>query len=219
MTLSDDDRIPARLIACGIFRHEFELLPAGLRRSFKPAFLDSMLHMDPARLDCILSSAMEGEHNGHTVIAYGDCCPHMRELSSRRGTARTTGINCCEIYLGEARYRQLRKEGVFFLMPEWAKRWKHIFTKQLGLEDRQLAHDFMAQSMRRAVYIDTGTVPVPAEALAGFSDHTGLVVTIETTGPGFFAEALERALERALLYTGTSAGAGTSVGAGPRRDG
>jgi len=212
MTRPGDDRIPVRLICCGIFRHEFTLLPEDLRLAFKPEFLDSMLHMDPARLDRILSSALEGKRGGHTVIAYGDCCPHMCELSSRTGTARTPGINCCEIYLGEARYRQLRKEGVFFLMPEWATRWKHIFTRELGLADRQLAHDFMAQSMRRAVYIDTGTVPVPSEALAAFSEHTGLAVTIEKAGPGFLARALEQALERALLDAGTSSSGETRRG-------
>jgi len=187
-----------RLIGCGIFRNEFRLLPEALKATLKPSFTDSMLHMDPPRLDSILSAALEGEKEEETVLAFGDCCPYMRELASRNGVARTTGVNCCEIYLGQERYRQLRKEQVFFLMPEWAARWKHIFHSELELHTRELARDFMAQAMRRAVYIDTGTVPVPVEELAEFSEYTGLTVTVECTGPEHFAAALESALKYAL---------------------
>ncbi len=183
-----------RLIGCGIFRHEFKLLPEPLQAAFLPSFTDSMLHMDPPRLDSILTAAMEGVQERETVLAFGDCCPYMREIASRAGVARTPGVNCCEIYLGSERYRELRKERVFFLMPEWAARWKHIFMTELGLHTQELARDFMAQSMRRAVYIDTGSVPVPVEALAEFSEYTGLGVTVEVTGPEHFAAALSKAL-------------------------
>lgn len=200
-----------RLIGCGIFRNEFRLLPEPLQAAIKPTFMDSMLHMDPPHLDSILSATMDGVKKEDVVLAYGDCCPYMRELASRSGVARTPGINCCEIYLGPERYRQLRKERVFFLMPEWAARWKHIFLTELGLHTRELARDFMAQSMSRAVYIDTGTVPVPIEPLAEFSDYTGLAVTVEFTGPEHFAAALESALKDALKNTlSTEGNAGTA---------
>lgn len=199
----------ARLIGCGIFKNEFELLPETLRASILPTFMDSMLHMNPARLDVILSAAMNGVRKEDTVLAFGDCCPYMREIASREGVARTPGVNCCEIYLGPERYRQLRRERVFFLMPEWATRWKHIFLTELGLHTKALARDFMAQSMRRAVYIDTGAVPVPLEPLAEFSEYTGLEVTIELTGPEHFAAALENALKAAR-----KAGAGQDGGNG-----
>jgi len=190
----DPSRVPVRLIGCGIFRNEIKLLPEALQAAIKPAFLDSMLHMDPVRLDGILSAAMNNEQDERTVLAFGDCCPYMRELASRRGVARTPGINCCEIYLGPERYCQLRREQVFFLMPEWAARWKHIFITELGLHTKELAREFMAQSMRRAVYIDTGTVPVPLAPLAEFSEYTGLAVTVEVVGPEHFTAALKTAL-------------------------
>jgi len=183
-----------RLVGCGIFRNEFKLLPEALQAAFKPSFTDSMLHMDPPRLDSILSSALKSAKEEKTVLAFGDCCPYMHELASRNGVARTPGVNCCEIYLGPEWYRQLRSERVFFLMPEWAARWKHIFLTELGLHTKDLARDFMAQSMQRAVYIDTGTEPVPVELLAEFSDYTGLKVNVEPTGPEHFATALESAL-------------------------
>jgi len=194
----DASRVPVRLIGCGIFKNEFKLLPEALQATIKPAFTDSMLHMEPVRLDGILSAALDDERDDEqdtsTILAFGDCCPYMRELASRKGVARTPGINCCEIYLGQERYRQLRKERVFFLMPEWAARWKHIFLTELGLHTKELARDFMAQSMRRAVYIDTGTVPVPLDPLAEFSEYTGLAVTVEVVGPEHFTAALKTAL-------------------------
>ncbi|OHD19973.1 MAG: hypothetical protein A2Y38_21090 [Spirochaetes bacterium GWB1_59_5] len=193
----DSSQGVARLIGCGIFKNEFKLLPEALQNAVLPTFMDSMLHMDPARLDGILSAAMISLRKEETVLAFGDCCPYMREIASREGVARTPGVNCCEIYLGQERYRQLRSERVFFLMPEWATRWKHIFITELGLHTKALARDFMAQSMRRAVYIDTGAVPVPVEPLAEFSEYTGLEVTIERTGPEHFAAALESALKAA----------------------
>lgn len=198
----DSPRGEVRLVGCGIFKHEFRLLPEALQAAFRPTFLDSMLHMDPPRLDGILSAAMDGMEEEDAVLAYGDCCPYMREIASRRGAARTSGMNCCEIYLGPERYRQLRRERVFFLMPEWAARWKHIFITELGLITSDLARDFMAQSMRRAVYIDTGAVPVPSDLLAEFSGYTGLDVTVEATGPEHFAEALTRALADIREATG-----------------
>lgn len=191
-----------RLIGCGIFRHEFRLLPETLQAAFRPSFTDSMLHMDPPRLDNILTAAMEGGQKQKTVLAFGDCCPYMREIASREGVARTPGVNCCEIYLGSERYRKLRSERVFFLMPEWAVRWKHIFIKELGLCTKDLAREFMTQSMRRAVYIDTGSVPVPVEVLAGFSEYTGLAVTVEVTGPEHFTAALSKALAGTQEATG-----------------
>jgi hypothetical protein len=90
----------------------------------------------------------------------------------------------------------LRSEAVFFLMPEWTLRWEHIIKEELGLKTKELARDFMCQSMRRAVYIDTGVITVPTEALEAFSAYTGLPVTVEKVGPGHFAAALESALGR-----------------------
>jgi hypothetical protein len=185
-----------RLLSCGIFRAEYQLLPETLRQALDPVFLDSMLHMDPAKLDGILDSFLQKNGNKPALISFGDCCPHMQELGVSARTARTDGVNCCEIYLGRERYRQLQKERTFFLMPEWAKRWEHIVKNELGLADRQLARDFMAESMDKAMYVDTGVIPVPVEDLEAFSDYTGLSVRVETVGPEYFIAALQNALQQ-----------------------
>jgi hypothetical protein len=187
---------PVRILSCGIFRDEYQLLPETLRQVLDPVFLDSMLHMDPAKLDGILARFLQKNGDKPALIAFGDCCPHMQERGASSCVARTDGVNCCEIYLGRERYRQLQKERTFFLMPEWTRRWEHIVKNELGLSDRQLARDFMSESMSKAVYVDTGVIPIPVKDLEAFSDYTGLSVRVETVGPGHFITAVQKALQQ-----------------------
>lgn len=184
------------LLGCGIFKREFSLLPESLRSAFHPVFLDSMLHMEPARLDLILKNALEKTEAEQVVLAFGDCSPHLPDFDNHARTVRVAGCNCCEIWLGGQRYGELRKEAVFFMMPEWALRWEHIIKEELGLKTKELARDFMAQTLRRAVYIDTGVIPVPIDALDAFSGYTDLPVALEKAGPRHFVAALETALRR-----------------------
>lgn len=182
-----------RVLSCGIFREEYQLLPEALRLSLNPVFLDSMLHMNPEKLDELLATFLQKYSQKPALILFGDCCPHMQELGDATGVSRTRGVNCCEIYLGHERYRQLRKERTFFLMPEWAKRWERVVKNELGLMNKELARDFMAQSMSRAVYIDTGVLPVPEDELKAFGEYTGLEVEVVATGPEHFIAAMQAA--------------------------
>jgi len=168
-------------IACSIFRKEIEALHASGRLDLPVEFLNSMLHMVPARLEARLGTALElarhQDSDREVVLAYGDCCGHMDTFESAPGTARTTGINCCEILLGSETYKRLRKEGAFFLMPEWALSWKQVFVGQLGLLGPG-ARTFMQEMHTRLIYLDTGLIPVPQEALAEASEFLGLPVEI-----------------------------------------
>ncbi len=188
------DTARVRLIGCGIFKQEFSLLSESLRASFELTFMDSRLHMNPERLDRLLQDLLAKHEGQATVLAYGDCCPHMDHLCSTRNVGRIQETNCCEILLGSERYREYRKQGVFLLLPEWALHWKSILKKDLGLKTAELARDFMTQTMTRAVYLDTGVTPVPLEELERFSKYSGLPLTIECVG----LEKLEAALLKAL---------------------
>ncbi|MBU0929182.1 MAG: DUF1638 domain-containing protein [Spirochaetes bacterium] len=190
--------VRARLIACAVFEKEVAALPEALRRSLDPVYIDSGLHLDPRALDDAIASALGNGAGVPTVLAFGDCCPSMGELARRGLAARTRGANCCEIFLGAARYARYRRSGAFVLMPEWAPRWESIFKESLGLADRTLCREFMAQSMHGAVYVDTGIGPVPREALAGFAEFTGLRVAVEPAGPGHFIAAIRAALAEAM---------------------
>jgi hypothetical protein len=167
------DPPPVTCLACSIFRREIEVLQASGRFQADVRYLDSMLHLVPERLEARLSELLSRarEAGERVVVAYGDCCPGMGELS--RGAPRTEGLNCCEILLGRAEYRRLRREGVFFLLPEWARRWRHIFATELGLSE-ETARLFMRDMHTRLVYLDTGHEPVPRTDLEALSAYVGL---------------------------------------------
>jgi hypothetical protein len=168
-------------IACSIFRKEIEALQASGRLDLPVDYLNSMLHMVPARLETQLHGALAAARDQgadrEVVLAYGDCCGHMDTLTSGPGITRSEGINCCEIILGTEVYRRLRKEGAFFLMPEWAKAWRQVFVGQLGLLGAS-AKTFMQEMHSRLVYLDTGLIPVPHRELQEASEFLGLPLEI-----------------------------------------
>lgn len=188
-----EDRV--LLLGCGIFAREFRLLEEGLRACFEPRFLDSMLHMRPAELEARLRVETGEAVRRPRVYLYGDCCPGMEGLASAEGAARTRGMNCIEIALGPLRYRELRREGAFFFMPEWMGRWEEVFRAELGFERPGLAADFLRESAARLVYVDTGALPPPREELERASRSLGLPMLVEGPGLGPLAAALSAALD------------------------
>ncbi len=185
------------LIACGVFAPEFRIIDKRLRERFDPVFLDSMLHVDTEALDRRISAAMPRDGLA-TVLLYGDCSPHMLDMEREPGHARTQGCNCCEIVLGPVRYRELRKEGAFFMMPEWTERWEEIFKEKLGFKDSELTKSLMADTMKKIVYLDTGTGTVPLQTLEAISAYLGLPFEIEATGTGKLEESLRTALSEVM---------------------
>jgi hypothetical protein len=173
------DSRPPRCIACSIFRREIESLQASGALDLAVDYLPSMLHMAPDRLDARLTTSLtEAEAQGQKVlIAFGDCCGHMEDFRAKPGIDRTEGINCCEIILGREAYRRLRREGAFFLMPEWALAWRQVFMSQLGLLGSN-AKTFMQEMHTRLIYLDTGIQPVPWQALNEASEYLGLPVEV-----------------------------------------
>jgi len=164
-------------IACSIFRNEIERLQAEARLDFPVRFLGSMLHMVPEKLDQRLREVVAEERakGQDIVLAYGDCCPNMAGIGTAEGVDRTQGFNCSEILLGKETYRQLRREGVFFLLPEWTLMWRRVFQGTLGLLGGT-AQDFMKEMHTRLVYLDTELVPIPEKELAEIAEYCGLPV-------------------------------------------
>jgi hypothetical protein len=111
------------------------------------------------------------------LLIYGDCYPRMFQLEALPGLLRTQGHNCCEMLLGKAEYRRQEHEGAFFLIPEWARRWREIFTHHLGLNNENLK-GIMQDMHQKLVYLDTGLVPIPHAQLEDFSNECGLPVEI-----------------------------------------
>ncbi len=160
-----------------------------------------MMHMHPERLASSLQSVLDGElkQEHGVVLIYGDCCPRMTALEAMPGVVRTRGKNCCELLLGSEEYRRLSHEGVFFLIPEWAQRWKEIFTKELGL-NRDNAASLMQEMHRKLTYLDTGLAPVPENALKECAAYCGLPYEVRPVS----LERLGAAVEEALLRCKTT---------------
>jgi len=169
------------LVSCGILNKELAQLGPSVIGHSRPIFLDSMMHMRPKKLDGILMGLIKtGERR--VLLVYGDCCPHMGELIARPNIRKVRGVNCCDIILGHDVYRQLRHEGVFFFMQEWATRWEDIFKNELGLKDQPLAREFMHEMHKRLMYLDTGLAEVPHETLADIEAFFGMHVEIQPIG-------------------------------------
>jgi hypothetical protein len=194
---------PRLCISCSIFRKEIEALQVSGQLDLTVEYLNSMLHMVPAKLESRLQEALRSarlqDPDREVVMAYGDCCGHMDTFESEPGTTRTEGINCCEIILGHETYRKLRKEGAFFLMPEWALSWKQIFVGQMGLLG-SCAKAFMQELHTRMIYLDTGLLPVPLAALQEASEFMGLPVEILPVSLDPLLASLKQAAQSANPY-------------------
>ncbi len=162
-------------ITCSIFREELEALQEREDLEISIRYVASMLHMSPEKLHLQLDAVVQEElkRGNKIVLLFGDCCPYTNEYDDVPDVVRVKGINCPNIFLGSEQYRSMRKEGVFFLMPEWAKRWREVFVSEFGFST-ETAQDFMSEMHSRIVYLDTGTIPIPTEALHEISEYTGL---------------------------------------------
>jgi hypothetical protein len=185
---------PIACVACGIFRQEWGLLPAGLKDRLAPRFLDSILHMRPMALEGELARASVEAGPEPLALCYGECCAAIDSIASGPSRARTPGLNCVEIILGKERYKAARRAGTFFFMPEWAARWKEVLIGGLGLAPGSLARSFFSENARRFVYVDTGVGSPPSGLLSEIGDYVGADIEVIEAGAGGLAESLERAL-------------------------
>jgi hypothetical protein len=169
------------IIACGIFRKELAALGYFHKGGEKLVCLNSMLHMRPSLLDELLGGMLRGNALRHLLV-YGDCCPHMEEFARKDGVRRVAGVNCCEIVLGHDRYRELRRDGAFFFMPEWTRRWERVFKDELGFTTQETAQEFMREMHTRLIYLDTGVDEVPEDTLKDIESYLGMPIEVFPAG-------------------------------------
>ncbi len=163
-----------------------------------------MMHMQPERLASSLQSVLDSDlkQGQRVVLIYGDCCARMTALEAQPGVVRTRGKNCCELLLGSEEYRRLSHEGAFFLIPEWACRWKEIFAQELGL-NRANATSLMQELHHKLMYLDTGLTPVPEAALQECAEYCGLPYEVRPVSLELLHSAIKEALLRHIT-TGAS---------------
>lgn len=183
------------IISCGVFRLELEsLCKAGLL--FLPvSYLPSRLHMDPSRLKKILTNVINKKLRAgkRVVLVFGECHSHMYEQTHSDLISRVKGINCPDILLPGEIYRTLRRQGVFFLLADWAIHWQDIFKKELGLCG-DTAKLFMQDMHTRLVYLDTGVIKPPLQHLGAMSAFSGLPFDILPVSLKVLQKKIRRAL-------------------------
>jgi hypothetical protein len=141
-------------------------------------YLNSMLHMHPEQLQILLDAKIEEYKNFRIILMYGDCHARMIDYEEKTNIVRTPGINCCEILLGKEKYRKIRNEEAFILLPEWSGRWKEVFVDSMGFKTSKAIKPFMAEMHKKIVYVDTGLVEKNNPLLNKISDFLGLPLEI-----------------------------------------
>ncbi|MEJ2693855.1 MAG: DUF1638 domain-containing protein [Candidatus Thiodiazotropha sp.] len=166
------------LIACSIFRDEIETLKKEGMLPLEVKYIPSMLHLNPAKLDLLLQKELIKRKHEPIALVYGDCCPSMLTFSQSENIERPEVRNCCELILGRDGYMQHLRQGAFFLMPEWVRKWRGIFISYMKL-NKSVAVDMMQHMHRYFLYLDTGIVPIPKEKLDKISNYFELPWRLE----------------------------------------
>lgn len=166
------------IIACSIFRYELEQLEKEGKLNIPVIYLNSMLHMHPKQLQTLLDVKMEEYRNFKIILMFGDCHARMLDYDKNPNILRTPGINCCEIILGSEKYRKLRRDGAFILLPEWADRWKEAFVDYMGFKTSKTMRTFMNEMHKKLVYIDNGLQEKNFPLFDEISDYLGLPLEI-----------------------------------------
>lgn len=165
----DDEKINEG-IACSIFKSEIEFLIAQGRIDIGFTYINSEYHMEPQELNKVLEKLIRPG----CLFCYGDCHSRMVQNENSGRIERVEGLNCVEIFLGKDNYRKLRKEGAFFLLPEWTIKWERIFKDLLGFKNQEIAAQFMNEMHTKFIYVNTGVHEVPVQLLEEISTYFSL---------------------------------------------
>lgn len=187
------------IIACSIFRFEIEHLQSLGKIKVPVIYINSMLHMHPQQLQEILDAKIEEFKKFRIILMFGDCHARMLDYEKNRNIIRTPGINCCEIILGSEKYRKMRKEGAFILLPEWADRWREVFVDYMGFKHSKGARIFMNEMHKKLVYVVTGTQKRNVALFDEISEYVGLPLEIYTST----MDELEKVLTRLIKESGS----------------
>jgi hypothetical protein len=179
-------------VACSIFKYELAALQRAGQLRVPVRYLNSMLHIYPTQLRQALDKVIAAERQREQPLAliYGECHAYLQDALVPGVVERVQGLNCIEILLGRETYRGLRRAGVFFLLPEWARRWQEIFQVQLGL-NQENARTFMQEMHTQFLYLDTGITPIPYACLHAMVAYTGLPLVIQSITLIHLAHALQ----------------------------
>ncbi len=182
-------------ICCSVLRRELEAFLGQDYPQAEQVFLDSMLHMRPEMLHKAINEALAVRPDRQCLLVYGDCHAHMKETGLRPHCARSDAINCGDLLLGRSLYLTYRNSKAFLFLPEWTERWREVFEKELGFSDPALAREFMQESQRRLVYVNTGLIPVPHETLQEIAEFFSMPMEIVSVSLDTLRQAIHSAMQ------------------------
>lgn len=182
------------LIGCGILRKEIAYLIEKNRWPLDTVFLDSALHCDFGQLRERLEGALQRARHREIVVFYGACHPLMDGILADAHVVRTEGQNCAEILLGPEVFARELEAGAFFLMEEWAHRWKQVTFKTFGTENEKVIREIYSGDRQYMLCLRT-PCSGDFEALA---EAAGALVGLPLRWMDVSLEHLEGVLEAAI---------------------
>lgn len=184
------------IIACSIFRYELEFLQSQDRIDIPVVYIDSMLHMNPKKLQELLDARLKEYEHCKIILLFGDCHARMLDYEANTNVVRAQGINCCEIFLGLTEYNRLRKDGAFILLPEWSVRWKEAFVGYMGFENAKSTSVFMNDMHKKLVYVDTGFREINQPLLAEIAEYFSLPLEVHHVSLSVLEKALTLMIDK-----------------------
>ncbi|NTU42955.1 MAG: DUF1638 domain-containing protein [Nitrospirales bacterium] len=182
------------LVGCGILRKEVLHLIRKNNWPVEAVFFDSALHCELDRLSQSLTSSLE-KHKGRKIfVFYGSCHPLMEKMLSEGKTFRTEGQNCVDILLGTELFTKELTAGAFFLMEEWAKRWRQILIKTFGTENLDIIREIFRGDRQYLLCLRT---PCSGDFTAE-AEEAGRIVDLPLRWMDIGLDHLEAVLEKAV---------------------
>ena len=120
------------LLGCGILKNEVTSLINKNAWPLDTIFLDSALHCEFDKLSHGLTTELANQAGMETLVFYGACHPLMDRILEEHKTIRTDGQNCIEMLLGKKLFTDELLQGAFFLLEDWALRWRQFCPKSFG---------------------------------------------------------------------------------------
>jgi hypothetical protein len=175
-------------------RDEVRLLIEKNGWSLETRFLDSTLHCDLVRLGAGLEGTLRKAGDRDVVVFYGACHPLMDRMLQRAHATRTEGQNCAEMLLGHEEFERYLADGAYFLLEEWARRWREMMVKTFG--DIRVAREIFDGDRTHLLALRTPCSGDFAEAAEAAGRLVGLPVRWKDGG----LEHLERVLAEAIAH-------------------
>ena len=156
---------PAHLIACEVFRDEFEAVaPPGLARTY----LAQGLHRTPGKMPALIQEAIDAIPDARLVIlGYGLCSNGVVGVVPRKGPAVVPRVHDCIALLLGSRERYAAQvagcAGTYYITPGWVKYGETVlsalkadYMKKYSEEDALYIAREMLKSYTRVALIDSG---------------------------------------------------------------